>query len=259
MKSKDRFDHLRIASPCRASWDQMAGDDRVRHCDLCNLHVYNIARMTRKQTETLIANTEGRICARLYLREDGTIITRDCPVGLRAIRRRVTRIAGAVFATVVSLCAVVMGQKPSSKDKGSCQQQLSITRKLSESASENGVLSGTVFDPNGAVVRGAMIQITDEKANKSHVTNSNDEGHFMMAGLAMGTYNIVIESPGFKKFELKNAALAAKETVSFDLTLLPDRTTALVGILVTPELIDTSTPGTTIIRGELIRRLPIPK
>ena len=63
----------------------MSGDDRVRFCDLCNLHVYDISRLSRKEAEALITKTEGRICARVYRRTDGTVITKDCPVGLRAM------------------------------------------------------------------------------------------------------------------------------------------------------------------------------
>src|SRR6185436_6927884 len=140
MKDIDRLNRLRIASPCPTTWEQMAGDERVRFCDLCNLHVYNIGEMTHKQATALIANTEGRICARLYRRTDGTVITKDCPVGLRAIRRRVARAAGAVFALVVSLCSTIAGQKP--KDKSSCQEQVKITREISKAAAQTGVLAG---------------------------------------------------------------------------------------------------------------------
>src|SRR5713226_576379 len=124
MKSRDRLDRLRIASPCPVGWEQMTGDDRVRFCEQCSLRVYNISAMTRSEAEALIANTEGRICARLYRRSDGTIITKDCPVGLRAIRRRVAKVAGAVFAAITSLCSTVVGQKQSAKDKASCRQEV---------------------------------------------------------------------------------------------------------------------------------------
>ena len=76
MKSQIQLDRLRIASPCPASWEQMTGDDRARFCELCNLQVYNIAELTAREARSLIANTEGRICARLYRRADGTVITK---------------------------------------------------------------------------------------------------------------------------------------------------------------------------------------
>jgi Carboxypeptidase regulatory-like domain len=255
MKTKDNFDSLRIASPCPTSWSQMAGDDRVRFCDLCNLHVYNIAQLTGRETEELIGRTEGRVCARLYRRTDGTIITKDCPVGLRAIRRRAAKVAGAVFATIMSLCSIVVGQKPSSKDKSSCKQQITVVRKLSDSASDYGV-AGTILDPNGAVVAGAKVIVTDRKTKKSRETESNSDGHFLMAGLTPGVYDVGIKSPGFKRLEVSAVTLAEKETISFEVLLIADAITVTVGIISDTPLLETSTPGTTIFSGDLIRRLP---
>lgn len=42
-------------------------------------------------------------CTRIYRRQDGTILTQDCPVGLAAIRRRFARIAGAAFSAMLSV------------------------------------------------------------------------------------------------------------------------------------------------------------
>jgi len=46
-KADDPLGRLRIAVPCQAGWEEMAGDERVRHCSLCSLNVYNFAEMTR--------------------------------------------------------------------------------------------------------------------------------------------------------------------------------------------------------------------
>jgi hypothetical protein len=253
MKATNHLDHLRIASPCPAKWEQMSGDERARFCDLCNLHVYNIARLSRKEAEGLISKTDGRICARLYRRADGTIITKDCPVGLHAIRRRAAKVTGAVFATIMSLCAIVVGQKPSSKDK-SCKQQVTIARKPSDSASDKGVVAGTILDPNGAVVAGAKVIITDRKTKQSRETESNSDGHFLIAGLTRGVYDLAIKSPGFTKLEMSAVTLAEKETVSLEMVLLPNATTVTVGIISDTPLLET--PGITIFSGDLIRRLP---
>ena len=56
----------------------MPGDDRVRSCSACSRLVYNLAAMTSDEALALIANREGRLCARLFRRADGTIITADC-------------------------------------------------------------------------------------------------------------------------------------------------------------------------------------
>src|SRR5215813_14428582 len=121
MSQTDLLASLRVASPCHASWDDMTGDDRVRFCTACSLNVYNFAAMTGDEVRSLIANSTGRVCGRLYRRSDGTLITRDCPVGLRAVRRRVRRLVGAVFATVLSLGSLAFGQVAKKNVKG-CSQ-----------------------------------------------------------------------------------------------------------------------------------------
>lgn len=93
---------VRIASPCTADWNKMTGDDRVRHCAQCNLDVFNLSEMTAGQAEALIlAHTGRRLCGRIYQRADGTILTRDCPVGLARIRRGLIRVAAGVAAAFV--------------------------------------------------------------------------------------------------------------------------------------------------------------
>jgi hypothetical protein len=99
------LDRVRVAAPCKADWDQMIGSDHVRFCGQCSLNVYNLSAMTRPDAESLIARTEGRLCARFYRRGDGSIITKDCPVGLRAIRRRVSYVAKAISSMVLGLFA----------------------------------------------------------------------------------------------------------------------------------------------------------
>jgi len=103
-KFTNSLKHVKIAAPCSADWGAMTGNDRVRFCGLCNLNVYNLSDMTRREAESLIAGSEGKLCARYYRRADGTVLTKDCPVGLRAMARRVKRISAALISTVIGFC-----------------------------------------------------------------------------------------------------------------------------------------------------------
>jgi hypothetical protein len=98
---------VRVAAPCPADWERMVGDERVRFCGQCSLHVYNLSGMTKREAEGLVANAEGRLCVRYYSRADGSVLTRNCPVGLRALKRRVSRIAGAALSAVIGFFAGV--------------------------------------------------------------------------------------------------------------------------------------------------------
>lgn len=97
MKRSDTLDAISITKPCPASWDEMAGDDRTRHCSLCQKQVYNLSEMTRDQARRLIESREGSVCVRFYRRQDGKVMTADCPRGLAKVRRRA--------ATLVLACA----------------------------------------------------------------------------------------------------------------------------------------------------------
>lgn len=87
------LESIHIASPCSAKWDDMVGDDRVRFCGHCEKNVYNIAGMSRAEAEGLLTSGSP-VCVRLFRRADGTVLTQDCPVGVRRKRRR--RVLAAV-------------------------------------------------------------------------------------------------------------------------------------------------------------------
>ena len=97
------LDNIRIASPCRADWNEMVGDDRSRACGTCDKQVFNLSSLTRAEAEALIVEKAGKLCARYYQRHDGTIILADCHVGVVAARKRKLVAAGtaALLATGV--------------------------------------------------------------------------------------------------------------------------------------------------------------
>jgi hypothetical protein len=114
------LDHLKIAAPCPADWDQMFSfeDERVRFCSQCNLNVYNLSNMSRQEAEDLITKTEGRLCVRFYRRADGSVLTQNCPVGLKALKRRVAWVAQVILGMVLSFVSGLglyifhLGRKP---------------------------------------------------------------------------------------------------------------------------------------------------
>ena len=95
------LDQLTLARPCPAKWDEMSGDERVRHCAQCKLNVYNISEMTRAEALEFLNKREGRTCLRFFKRADGTLITQDCPVGLAKVRRRMAVLSGALAASIL--------------------------------------------------------------------------------------------------------------------------------------------------------------
>ncbi|HEY7783209.1 MAG TPA: carboxypeptidase-like regulatory domain-containing protein, partial [Pyrinomonadaceae bacterium] len=61
----------------------------------------------------------------------------------------------------------------------------------------NATLIGTITDPNGAVVAGARVVLTQTATGVRRETTSNDEGRYVISNLAPGAYELRIEAKGF--------------------------------------------------------------
>jgi len=104
------LDDIRVASPCHERWDAMTGDEQARFCGSCRKNVYNLSAMTREAAEALVRSKEGDLCVRYFRRTDGTILTADCPVGVRRKRVQLVAAAGAVTALAAGAVALAFAQ-----------------------------------------------------------------------------------------------------------------------------------------------------
>jgi hypothetical protein len=102
-KFTNPLNNVRIAAPCKADWNEMIGNQRQRFCGACKLNVYNLSGMTKQEAENLLIGSEGRLCVRFYKRADGSVLTKDCPVGWQAIKRRASKMATAAASLVFGL------------------------------------------------------------------------------------------------------------------------------------------------------------
>ncbi len=109
--SRSLVRQIRVASPCPADWARMAGDERVRFCSECRLHVYNLSVMTEGEIEDLVREKDGRLCVRFFRRADGTVLTGDCPVGRSAARRRLAWISAGVAAVLGAIGGLGFAQR----------------------------------------------------------------------------------------------------------------------------------------------------
>jgi uncharacterized surface anchored protein len=229
----------------------MGGDERVRFCDHCQLNVYNLSSLNKAAAEALLVSTEGRLCARLYRRSDGTVLTSDCPVGVRALRRKIARTAAAAFALVGSLTTVALGQSKSAK-QDSCKPQVRITQREINSSSQTSSITGQVTDPNGAFVPGATVTLQNT-SRKQVQTTTTDEGAFEFSELAPGKYSIKVTLQGFGKHKPVEIRLDKNQSLTVELPLVLPAGEVLVGVVVYDE---TDPPGTTTISQKLLRSLP---
>jgi TonB family protein len=99
------LEKIKIAASCNAEWRWMYGDDQVRFCGQCNQNVYNLSALSREQAEDLIRQNEGQLCVRFYRRADGTILTKNCSVGLQAVKDKLTTTRTHIIAAILTFFA----------------------------------------------------------------------------------------------------------------------------------------------------------
>jgi len=180
---------LRVASPCTADREKMTGDNRVRYCDQCQLNVYNFSAMSSVEIEQLLHKSRDRVCGRLYQRLDGTILTKDCPVGFRTRVRHVSRVAGAALAALMSAVSAA-AQTPSEK-----------AWAVQDVAGTAGVKL-TIVDPTDAVIPRASIIISDQTGARIVGSVSDNLGSYQALDLKPGSWKIKVYQSGFGQQEL---------------------------------------------------------
>ncbi len=255
MKAVDPIANLRIAEPCKASWDGMAGDERVRHCTLCSLNVYNFAEMTRDEVRDLLMRSEGRVCARLYRRADGTVITRDCPTGLRALRRRASRIAAALITALLTLPALALGtthKKPRLKTRGS-----KVVLKVDRMATaQPAMLTGVVGDEAGMPIPGVTVVVRDEASKRELTAVTDVNGAFRFTALNDGLYCVNVTLEGLKPARIEHLPLNAGEATHASVALRVDMAESVTVGGIAPDTPMMNIGVSTTFTQDFINKLP---
>src|SRR5262245_23705259 len=101
------------------------------------------------------------------------------------------RSALTVLLLLLALCASALGQQAA-----------------------KATLTGTVTDPNGAVIAGASVTATQMATGIRRATVSNDEGLYVLTDLAPGEYEVRVESKGFAAHITTNLMLQVGQTVT---------------------------------------------
>jgi hypothetical protein len=109
-------------------------------------------------------------------------------------------------------------------------------------------ITGTVTDPTGAAVSGAIVTVTNTATNASVTTQTTESGNYATPFLAPGRYTVAVAQPGFKKFVREGVVLESLDKARVDVQLEIGVTSdsVLVNSLVSALQTETATRGQTI-------------
>ena len=226
-----------IAKPCKESWAAMNGGSRERHCQLCDKQVYNFAAMTPREIEKLVLKSDGKLCARITRREDGSLVTLEA-------QPRVSIAAQVAVSASLALSAAAgasqtVSERPLPQDKsmtsfigtveisaegsGLEPDPDEVRAQIDENPPEparDAILTGTVLKPDGSgPFQGAMVTLTssDSKMVLLHV----DEHGAFRAAVKPGTYDIRIIGHFSNPLQIPSAILHRGEQ-SLETVRVPD-------------------------------------
>src|ERR1700751_2671434 len=74
---------------------------------------------------------------------------------------------------------------------------------------QNGQFTGTVTDPSGAAGPNAKVTVANQSTGLTSSTTTNQSGNYTVKELPIGTYNLTVESGGFKTRTDTNVVLNA--------------------------------------------------
>src|SRR5215831_15746134 len=93
-----------------------------------------------------------------------------------------------------------------------------------------GSISGTVQDPNGAVVPNAKVVLKDQTTGLTRESTTTDGGTFLFPDLASGTYSVTVSVAGFKTELIPNVAVTTSKTTDVRIELEVGQTSETVTI-----------------------------
>ncbi len=123
-----------------------------------------------------------------------------------------------------------------------------ISTAWAQSAS-SGTLSGQVTDPQGAVVAGAVVRITDKATGTARTNTTNDTGRYDFFNINPGTYDVIVARPGFAESRLSDQKVEIGSVLTLDVRLQVGSSSTIVEVAATAgaELqTSNATVGTTI-------------
>src|SRR6478672_75907 len=104
------------------------------------------------------------------------------------------------------------------------------TLSFGQAQSTGADLTGSVVDPNGAVINGAIVTAKDVSGGVNRTTTSAADGTYKFIGLPPGVYEIGAEAANFKKVLISPVRLTVGQSAELTIKLEIGASTAVVTV-----------------------------
>lgn len=119
-------------------------------------------------------------------------------------------------------------------------------------------LSGTIYDNSKAVVAGAMVLVANDATGVTQRQTTTDAGLYSFPSIAVGTYTLTVDAPGFKKAQRSGITVTVGTPATVDITLELGSATETVSVQASADTIQTAnaTLGN-VVEHQAVSTLPL--
>ncbi len=121
---------------------------------------------------------------------------------------------------------------------------------------ETGQITGTVTDPTGAIVPGALVRIVNAQNGAERTTTASGSGDFAVTNLLPAQYTVTVSAPGFSTYQ-QNVTLTVGAKLGVDVKMQIGQTGTTVQVSETAVQVNTETQTlSTVVSQQQLTQLP---
>jgi hypothetical protein len=134
---------------------------------------------------------------------------------------------------------------------------LSLAATICFAQESRGSITGKVIDPQGAVVPGAKVTVTNVQTNVSNTVIANSTGYWEVNFLIPGDYSVTAESQGFKTMKHSGITLNTGDRLAIDTKMELGEASTSVTVNGDAPLLNTTTAATgRVLNSQDMAQLP---
>jgi hypothetical protein len=219
----NKLDQIQIPKPCPSDWEEMTGNDRIRYCEECKKHVYNLSKMSRREAEALIATRRGNLCARIVRQPDGSILTEEITPSIHQGIFRASPVASAVVTAVLTISSSGFAQTPvlMGKPIPTVTKEAGSKKPNNEPQTGAGIASiaGVVTDISGAIIVAATVKLINKQTGSERTFSTSEDGDYNFDQVDAGSYTLKVEAPNFAPAQIESVVVQQGEECRVDLPM----------------------------------------
>jgi hypothetical protein len=134
---------------------------------------------------------------------------------------------------------------------------LALSSPLARAQAGNaGAVRGTVTDPSGAVIPGALVHVTNEVSGLDRTATTNATGQFELTNVPFNPYQVTVTATGFSQLK-QNFEIRSSVGTSLKLVLPIVGASSTVTVEATGDLIETDPTFHTDVDRDLFTKVPL--